>query len=49
MNVNDYWNNFCKSGSIKSYLEYATFRDKAGKGIGTDEKPGIDTQDSQSQ
>ena len=48
MNINDYWNKFCKSGSIQSYLEYATQRDKAGNNIGTDQNTGFDIKSNQS-
>ena len=49
MNINDYWDNFCKSGSIESYLEYVTQRDKAGNRIGTDKNTGLDTKTGQPQ
>lgn len=38
MNSNDYWNRFCKTGSIQSYLEYAESAEReqhepASKGV----------------
>ena len=32
MNSNDYWNIFCKSGSIQSYLEYAKSAEREQNG-----------------